>query len=158
MSNICIVIHCLPGCGVLNFEINLINLSNQAAFSAWPKSQDKNLNILRTKIAFKIKYKTFFIIFEGLSLKQIIIFFGRWESHFKILINKVHNLSQKLPITFILFASMCTTHVSTWLVFSSDIGSLHLLQFALITCTRRQSIPFFKWCSHARLYRRHHHV
>ena len=30
-------------------------LSNQAAFSTWPKSQDKNLNILRTTRAFKMK-------------------------------------------------------------------------------------------------------
>ena len=28
---------------------------NQAVFSTWPKSQDKNLNILRTKRAFKMK-------------------------------------------------------------------------------------------------------
>ena len=32
-------------------------------------SQEKNLNILRTKRAFKIKQKVFFIIFKGLSLK-----------------------------------------------------------------------------------------
>ena len=31
-----------------------------------------------------MKQKEFFIIFEGLSLKQIKIFFGRWESNFKI--------------------------------------------------------------------------
>ena len=30
-------------------------LSHQAVFSAWPKSQDKNVNILRTKRAFKVK-------------------------------------------------------------------------------------------------------
>ena len=49
-----------------------------------PKSQDKILNILRTKRAFTMKQKAFFIIFEGLSLKQIKkIFFGRWESNFK---------------------------------------------------------------------------
>ena len=33
-------------CDVINFEIKL---------PVWPKSQDKNLNILRTKIAFNIK-------------------------------------------------------------------------------------------------------
>ena len=33
----------------------LTYLSNQAGFSACPKSQDKNLNILRTKRAFKMK-------------------------------------------------------------------------------------------------------
>ena len=30
-----------------------LNLSNQAVFSTFPKIQDKNLNILRTKRAFK---------------------------------------------------------------------------------------------------------
>ena len=30
-------------------------LSNEAVFSTWPKCQDKNLNILRTKRAFKMK-------------------------------------------------------------------------------------------------------
>ena len=34
---------------------NLSYLSNQAVFSTWPKCHDKNLNTLRTKIAFKIK-------------------------------------------------------------------------------------------------------
>ena len=32
------------------------------------KSQDKNLNILRTKGDFNVKYKVFLIIFKGLSL------------------------------------------------------------------------------------------
>ena len=51
-------------------------------FSTWPKSQDKNLNILRTKKVFKMKQKAFFINFEGLSLKQIKKnLFGRWESN-----------------------------------------------------------------------------
>ena len=35
-------------------------------FPTWPKSQDKNLNILRTKRAFNIR-KAFFIIFKKLS-------------------------------------------------------------------------------------------
>ena len=30
-------------------------LSNQVVFSTWPKSRDNNLNILRTKRAFKMK-------------------------------------------------------------------------------------------------------
>ena len=46
-------------------------LSNQAVFSTCPKSHDKNINILRTKRAFTMEQKAFFIIFEGLSLKQI---------------------------------------------------------------------------------------
>ena len=35
-----------------------------------PKSQDKNLNILRTKRAFEVKQKVFFIIFKGLSIAK----------------------------------------------------------------------------------------
>ena len=46
-------------------------VSNQAVFFTCTKSQCKNLNILRKKRAFKMKSKAFFIIFEGLSLKQI---------------------------------------------------------------------------------------
>ena len=33
-------------------------------------SQDKNLTIWRTKRAFKVKYKAFFIIFKGLSIAK----------------------------------------------------------------------------------------
>ena len=55
-------------------------LSTQAVFSTFPKSQDKNLNILRMKRAFKMKYKLFFITFEGLSLKQKKGFFLEGES------------------------------------------------------------------------------
>ena len=35
------------------------------------KKSRQHLNILRTKRAFKMKKKTFFIIFKGLSLNQI---------------------------------------------------------------------------------------
>ena len=55
-------------------------LSNRAVFSTWPKSHDKNLNILRTKRAFKVKWKAFFIIFKGLSLKLIKIIFLEGKS------------------------------------------------------------------------------
>ena len=44
-------------------------LCNQAVFPKWPKNKGKNLNILRMKRAFKMKYKAFFIISKGLSLK-----------------------------------------------------------------------------------------
>ena len=43
------------------------------------KRQDKNLNILKIKRAFKMKLKAFFFIFEGLSLHQI-KFFLKGES------------------------------------------------------------------------------
>ena len=50
----------------------------------WSKCQDKNLNILRTNRAFKVKWKAFSIIFKGFLLKQIKRnFFGRWESDLK---------------------------------------------------------------------------
>ena len=39
--------------------------------STWPKIQDKNFNILRTKRAFKVEWKAFFITFKGISLKKI---------------------------------------------------------------------------------------
>ena len=45
--------------------------SNQAHFPTWPKSHNKILSILRTKRAFKMKLKAFFIIFNGVSMKQI---------------------------------------------------------------------------------------
>ena len=59
-------------------------------FFRWPKSQDKNLNILRTKKTFKMKKRTFF---KGLSLKQIkrfffiyLFIFGRLEAGFRVYI------------------------------------------------------------------------
>ena len=49
----------------MNFKINL-------TFTIKPFFLlDQNLNTLRTKRPFKMKQKWFFIIFEGLSLKQI---------------------------------------------------------------------------------------
>ena len=46
------------------------------------KIHHEKLNILKTKRAFKMKLKAFFIIFKGLSMKQIIFFFRRLESDF----------------------------------------------------------------------------
>ena len=68
-------------------------LSNKAGFSTWPKSQGKNLNIMRAKWAFKMKEKTFFIIFKGLSLKQIKQFFLEGES--PTLMNRLTFYSRK---------------------------------------------------------------
>ena len=65
---------------VINLKIDLMFLIN-LGFFACPKSQDKYLNNLRTKRAFRMKLKAFFIIFEGLLLKPI-YFFGRWEPDF----------------------------------------------------------------------------
>ena len=63
-GNMCIVIVSFPGRDVIVLKIILS--FNQVAFSAWSKRQDKHLNILRTKKAFKVKWKTFFFIFEEL--------------------------------------------------------------------------------------------
>ena len=46
----------------MHFEDNLIFIS-----------QDKNLNILRTKRAFKMKQKALFIIVKGLSIIQLFL-------------------------------------------------------------------------------------
>ena len=61
----------------MNFEINLTFLIKSFF---WPKGDDKNLSILRIKRAFKMKEKTFFIIFKGLSMKQIMHIFLEGES------------------------------------------------------------------------------
>ena len=50
----CIVIICLLGDGVINFKINH-NFFYQAVFLLDQKRQDKNLNILREKRAFRAK-------------------------------------------------------------------------------------------------------
>ena len=57
LGNTCIKIVCYPGCDVIKFEIKLTLLLKLFCY-IWPKSQDKNLNILRTKRASKVKYQT----------------------------------------------------------------------------------------------------
>ena len=47
LSNMFIARSCFPGGDIINFKINLI-------FLIKPKSQDKKLNILRTKRTFKV--------------------------------------------------------------------------------------------------------
>ena len=81
----CFVIVCCPLRDAVVFEINLCCLmtetwSYQVVFIYDQKSQDKHLNILRTKRAFNVKYKAFFIIFKKLSLKQIKKLFRIGES------------------------------------------------------------------------------
>ena len=68
LSNICIVFLCFPRCNVKNFETDLIFLMKP--FSTQPKSQDKKLNILRTKRTFKVRKKNFFVTFKGLSVAK----------------------------------------------------------------------------------------
>ena len=64
----CIAIVCFPGSDFINFEPNLIFLIDP--FFLMTKSQDKNLNILRGKRAFKVKEKVFFVIFKELSVSK----------------------------------------------------------------------------------------
>ena len=53
LGNMCTAIAYFPCCDVINFEINLIFLIKP--FFYMTKSQNKNLNILITKRAFKVK-------------------------------------------------------------------------------------------------------
>ena len=68
LINICIAIVCELGCDAVNFEINLIFLIKP--FSTRPKSQDENLNILRTKRGFKMNKKHFSSFFMGLLVAK----------------------------------------------------------------------------------------
>ena len=54
-SNACIAIVCFLVCDVINFEIKILKSFSSSCFSAWPQIHDKNLNILGTKRAFKVK-------------------------------------------------------------------------------------------------------
>ena len=77
LGNMCITFICLPGCDVKNFKIGYILLIKQFSMQKIrQKNQNKKsrqkLNILRTKRAFEVKWKAFFIIFKGLSFAKII--------------------------------------------------------------------------------------
>ena len=52
-------------------------------FSAWPKIQVRNLNILRTRRAFKAKQKAFFTIFKRLSVVKNFLRLD-WKCTFKV--------------------------------------------------------------------------
>ena len=52
----------------MNFEINLMFLIK--TFLYMTKKSGQKLIILRTKRAFKVKYKAFFITFKGLSVAK----------------------------------------------------------------------------------------
>ena len=57
IRNMCIVIVCEPGCDVINLK--LTSSFQLICFPLWPKSQNKNLNILRMKELFKWNKKYF---------------------------------------------------------------------------------------------------
>ena len=90
---ICVCSNCLLNTlDVKNFEVNLIFLIK---FFYKTTSQDKNLNIMRTKRAFKTKQKTFFIVvraFIEAGLKAIWIVNKiptKWSCH---ICNHAHGL------------------------------------------------------------------
>ena len=60
----------------MNFEINFIFLI-KPFFPHDQKVMIQNVNILTMKRAFKMKQKAFFIVFKGLSIKQITQFFWK---------------------------------------------------------------------------------
>ena len=64
-----IVIICWSSCDVIILRFTLPFWSSRFLYVT--KKSRQILNILRTKRAFKVKRKVFFIIFKGLSLKQI---------------------------------------------------------------------------------------
>ena len=66
LSNICIVIICCSFPDVINFEINHGFLIKPSFYIT--KTQDKNVNISRTKKTFNMKWKLVFIISEVLSI------------------------------------------------------------------------------------------
>ena len=81
LDNIRTVIVSIPVCDVINFETLVFSSSH---FLHNQKSQDKNLNILRTKRHITENKTHFSSFLKGSLLKQIkAIFFGRWEYIFK---------------------------------------------------------------------------
>ena len=81
LDNICILIVIIPAYDVINFETLVFSSSH---FLHNQKSQDKNLNILRTKRHITENKTHFSSFLKGSLLKQIkAIFFGRWEYIFK---------------------------------------------------------------------------
>ena len=68
-------------------------LFNQAVFSTWLKSHDKDLSIFRTKRTFKINQKIFFVTFKGLSMRIRQIFL-EGESQTLKKLNWLKNLRQ----------------------------------------------------------------
>ena len=65
----CVAIVCFEDCDAINFEDNFIFLIK--TFFYMKKRQDKNLNILITKRASKLKYKPMFSIFKGPAVAKI---------------------------------------------------------------------------------------
>ena len=65
---ICVLQFCFPGCHIINLEINLIFLIR--SFFCMTKTWCLKIKYLEDKRAFKVKDKTFFITFKGLSFAK----------------------------------------------------------------------------------------
>ena len=68
LINMCIAIVSSPV--VTSWTLKVNRSCRSSRFSIWQESQDKNLNILRMKRDFKVKWKAFFIIFKGLTVTK----------------------------------------------------------------------------------------
>ena len=92
LGKICIATTCFPGCDAINVWIKFIFLINP--FFYMMKNSKQKLNIWRTKRAFKVQRKAFFIIFKGflvaknglrpesVPFKSAIPFFqSHWETY-----------------------------------------------------------------------------
>ena len=58
---------------VTSYVLELTLSFASSHFSTWPKFKDKSSNILRTKRAFKVKWKVFIIILKTLSVAKIFL-------------------------------------------------------------------------------------
>ena len=81
---------------VTSWILKLALPSNRAIFSTWPKSHDKNLNILRTKRAFKVQhFSSFLKVFQLSKMSQTLecvfncwAYFLLWREYFDTCIAK----------------------------------------------------------------------
>ena len=80
----------------------------QAAFSAWPKTQDKNLNIFRKKMKLRWSKKHFSSFLKGFHWSKE-IFFGRGEPDLKHCYIK-HALNKSFILTKIILEDAKTIY------------------------------------------------
>ena len=67
----CLAVVCIPGCEVINFEINLIFLIKPSYYIN--KNTDKNSNMLNMKRAIKVKHEKHFSSYlKGFQLPRIV--------------------------------------------------------------------------------------
>ena len=117
--------------------IFLIKLA--AVFSSWPKFQDNNINILRKKRAFKMKWKAFFIIFECWMLLSIRFLWNSivWENSILKFILKSKLKSVTLPciiwMDFINFTLLFHWHELLFFYFTFSYFSSVNFSFELLS-------------------------